>query len=148
MKLQKINDYQYYKMPKYYCDYCKSYLTHDKMSVRKSHLVGKNHIRKYCLYYEEKAKQLGIWDTNDFTYEVDMGYLSQGAPSPEKFSRKILRSKDKSFVRQKDEAEKEICLPPPPNLANLAPPPPSAIRHTDEYIKAITTHVSLATHDI
>lgn len=133
-------------MPKYYCDYCKSYLTHDKMSVRKSHLSGKNHIKNYCVYYEEKARQVGIWDTDDFPYEVDQNYIGLFALSPESFSRRFLRQ-NKSFVKQDDEDDQEICLPPPPNLSTLPPPPPSALRHTSEYSKSVATHVALASHE-
>lgn len=45
-------------MARYYCDYCHSYLTHDTLSVRKSHLVGKNHIRLTADYYFNKSLQL------------------------------------------------------------------------------------------
>ncbi|QEU58428.1 hypothetical protein KDRO_A04460 [Kluyveromyces lactis] len=38
-------------MVRFYCWYCKSYLTHDTASVRKSHLLGKNHIRLVADYY-------------------------------------------------------------------------------------------------
>ncbi|AET38603.1 Yhc1p Ecym_3094 [Eremothecium cymbalariae DBVPG len=44
-------------MARYYCDYCHSYLTHDTLSVRKSHLIGKNHIRLTADYYYNKANQ-------------------------------------------------------------------------------------------
>ncbi|SCW00595.1 LAFE_0C07668g1_1 [Lachancea fermentati] len=40
-----------------YCDYCHSYLTHDTPSVRKSHLVGKNHVRLRMDYFCNKARQ-------------------------------------------------------------------------------------------
>ncbi|SCV00654.1 LAMI_0G06480g1_1 [Lachancea mirantina] len=40
-----------------YCDYCHSYLTHDTPSVRKSHVVGKNHLRLVADYYCNKARQ-------------------------------------------------------------------------------------------
>ncbi|CDO91746.1 unnamed protein product [Kluyveromyces dobzhanskii CBS 2104] len=42
-------------MPRFYCLYCKSYLTHDTASVRKSHLLGKNHIRLVADYFKNKA---------------------------------------------------------------------------------------------
>ena len=42
-------------MPRYYCEYCHSYLTHDTLSVRKSHLRGKNHLRITQDYYRNKA---------------------------------------------------------------------------------------------
>lgn len=44
-------------MARYYCEYCHSYLTHDTLSVRKSHLIGKNHLRIVGDYYRNKARQ-------------------------------------------------------------------------------------------
>lgn len=41
-------------MARYYCEYCHSYLTHDTLSVRKSHLIGKNHLRITADYYRNK----------------------------------------------------------------------------------------------
>ncbi|KYQ90661.1 C2H2-type zinc finger-containing protein [Tieghemostelium lacteum] len=40
-------------MPKYYCDYCDKYLTHDSPSVRKSHTTGKQHNMAVQLYYQQ-----------------------------------------------------------------------------------------------
>lgn len=45
-------------MARYYCEYCHSYLTHDTLSVRKSHLVGKNHLRITADYYRNKGKEI------------------------------------------------------------------------------------------
>ncbi|CAK9438312.1 uncharacterized protein LODBEIA_P25360 [Lodderomyces beijingensis] len=67
-------------MPKYYCDYCKSYLTHDTLSVRKSHLMGKNHIKYYCDYYEFKAKETGEWKPSELAYEMTFDKLNKGVP--------------------------------------------------------------------
>lgn len=129
-------------MPKYYCDYCKSYLTHDTMSVRKSHLSGRNHIRLYCQYYEEQAKQLGIWDPSEFKYEVGVDYLASVGPSPEKYAKLRLLEREKSTVRRAESLQQDFCLPPPPNLANLPAPPPSVLRHTDEYMRLISVHMA------
>lgn len=41
-------------MVRYYCEYCHSYLTHDTLSVRKSHLIGKNHLKVASDYYRNK----------------------------------------------------------------------------------------------
>lgn len=128
-------------MPKYYCDYCKSYLTHDKMSVRKSHLSGKNHIKLYCAYYEEKAKQLGIWDNSEAQYEIGLDYLTSFTPSPEKYAEQVIREKEKSTVKRHDETDQEFCLPPPPTLASI-PPPPSVLHNTEEYTNAINFHIA------
>lgn len=42
-------------MARYYCEYCHSYLTHDTLSVRKFHLMGKNHLRVRADYYRSQA---------------------------------------------------------------------------------------------
>ncbi|KAJ2976245.1 hypothetical protein NUW58_g8137 [Xylaria curta] len=40
-------------MPKFFCDYCDVYLTHDSMSVRKAHNSGRNHLRNVVDYYQQ-----------------------------------------------------------------------------------------------
>eukprot|EP01125_Pyxidicula_operculata_P021943 TRINITY_DN8779_c0_g1_i1.p1 TRINITY_DN8779_c0_g1~~TRINITY_DN8779_c0_g1_i1.p1 ORF type:complete len:115 (-),score=26.87 TRINITY_DN8779_c0_g1_i1:65-409(-) len=40
-------------MPKYYCDYCDIYLTHDSPSVRKSHNDGWKHKAAVKAYYSQ-----------------------------------------------------------------------------------------------
>lgn len=40
-------------MPKYYCDYCDTYLTHDSPSVRKTHCGGRKHKENVCTYYQK-----------------------------------------------------------------------------------------------
>ncbi|KAL9979359.1 hypothetical protein ACROYT_G017012 [Oculina patagonica] len=49
-------------MPKYYCDYCDTYLTHDSPSVRKTHNGGRKHKENVRFYYtkwmEEQAQSL------------------------------------------------------------------------------------------
>lgn len=47
-------------MPRYYCDYCDAYLTHDSASVRKQHNSGfkhKSNFKAYYLQYEEEAQR-------------------------------------------------------------------------------------------
>ena len=38
-------------MPRYYCDYCDAYLTHDSASVRKQHNIGFKHKANVRAYY-------------------------------------------------------------------------------------------------
>ena len=49
-------------MPKYFCDYCDAYLTHDSPSVRKTHCSGRKHKDNVRMYYqtwmEEQAQEL------------------------------------------------------------------------------------------
>lgn len=50
-------------MPKYYCDYCDIYLTHDSPSVRKSHNEGWKHkaiVKAYYSLFERDETQLII----------------------------------------------------------------------------------------
>ncbi|KAM7275436.1 hypothetical protein ACFE04_017302 [Oxalis oulophora] len=47
-------------MPRYYCDYCDTYLTHDSPSVRKQHNAGYKHkanVRQYYQQFEEQQTQ-------------------------------------------------------------------------------------------
>jgi U1 small nuclear ribonucleoprotein C len=50
-------------MPKYYCDYCDIYLTHDSPSVRKSHNEGWKHkaiVKAYYSLFERDETQILI----------------------------------------------------------------------------------------
>ena len=40
-------------MPKYYCDYCDTFLTHDSAFVRKSHIDGVRHQAAVRAYYAQ-----------------------------------------------------------------------------------------------
>merc|ERR1712227_956145 len=41
------------RMPKYYRDYCDTFLTHDSPSVRKTHNAGRKHKDNVRTYYQE-----------------------------------------------------------------------------------------------
>ncbi|KAL3531409.1 hypothetical protein ACH5RR_010731 [Cinchona calisaya] len=45
-------------MPRYYCDYCDTYLTHDSPSVRKQHNAGYKHKANVRTYYQQYEAQL------------------------------------------------------------------------------------------
>uniref|UniRef100_A0A1I7TVH0 U1 small nuclear ribonucleoprotein C n=1 Tax=Caenorhabditis tropicalis TaxID=1561998 RepID=A0A1I7TVH0_9PELO len=49
-------------MPKYYCDYCDTFLTHDSPSVRKTHNGGRKHKDNVRMFYqkwmEDQAQKL------------------------------------------------------------------------------------------
>ncbi|KAL6527617.1 hypothetical protein OROMI_029428 [Orobanche minor] len=45
-------------MPRYYCDYCDTYLTHDSPSVRKQHNAGYKHKANVRCYYQQYEAQL------------------------------------------------------------------------------------------
>lgn len=97
---------------KFYCEYCKSYLTHDKPSVRKSHLQGKNHIKLYCNYYENFLKQNKF--DND-SNAVDLQYIYRNSPGSED-----------------NEEIDDLMLPPPQPLKSMSNPPPSVFFNEDD----------------
>lgn len=60
-------------MPKYYCDYCDTFLTHDSPSVRKTHNGGRKHKENVRMYYqtwmEQQAQKLVDATTRAFTQQ-------------------------------------------------------------------------------
>ncbi|KAI5953695.1 hypothetical protein KGF54_003067 [Candida jiufengensis] len=136
-------------MPKYYCDYCKSYLTHDTRSVRKSHLMGKNHIKYYCDYYEYKSKETGDWKPKELIYEITLNKLNKGIPGGPDDKNLIAnqdhhkKNEDSMIIDSKsndddnDEEEEEFNLPPPPHFTGLPLPPPAVYNNTREYQHSI-----------
>lgn len=67
-------------MPKYFCDYCDVYLTHDSMSVRKAHNNGRNHLRNVVDYYQQigQEKAQSVIDSITASYNAE----GQGASNP------------------------------------------------------------------
>lgn len=98
------------------------YLTPDAASVRKNHLTGKNHIKLVCDYYENQAKQLGIWNDPGFNYQQVNDSLYKNIPG----SCNLNLDEYYTFVNS-------VSLPPPHTLQGL-PNPPAKVLH--ESIKA------------
>jgi len=65
-------------MPKFFCDYCDVYLTHDSMSVRKSHNTGRNHLRNVTEYYQ----QIGHEKAQSVIDSITSSYAAEGQPNP------------------------------------------------------------------
>ncbi|KAJ4396316.1 U1 small nuclear ribonucleoprotein C [Gnomoniopsis smithogilvyi] len=61
-------------MPKFFCDYCDVYLTHDSMSVRKAHNTGRNHIRNVVDYYQ----QIGHEKAQSVIDSITSSYAAEG----------------------------------------------------------------------
>ncbi|RUS27588.1 U1 small nuclear ribonucleo protein C [Jimgerdemannia flammicorona] len=64
-------------MPKYYCEYCDIFLTHDSSSVRKAHNAGKNHVLNVRNYYAGFPHQYGYGGA---TGPVNNVFPPQGPP--------------------------------------------------------------------
>ncbi|SAM00253.1 hypothetical protein [Absidia glauca] len=81
-------------MPKYYCEYCDVFLTHDSRklsnltpksfdpSVRKGHNAGRNHLMCVRMYYEE----IGQDKAQAIINEITMAYENSGAVIPPQYS--------------------------------------------------------------
>lgn len=65
-------------MPKFFCDYCDVYLTHDSMSVRKSHNAGRNHLRNVTEYYQ----QIGHEKAQSVIDSITNSYAAEGQQAP------------------------------------------------------------------
>jgi hypothetical protein len=65
-------------MPKFFCDYCDVYLTHDSMSVRKAHNSGRNHLRNVQAYYE----QISSDQTQQVINSITDAYSAEGQANP------------------------------------------------------------------
>ncbi|KAF2726245.1 zf-U1-domain-containing protein [Polychaeton citri CBS 116435] len=64
-------------MPKFFCDYCDVYLTHDSMSVRKAHNSGRNHLRNVVEYYQ----QIGHEKAQSVIDSITSSYAAEGQAS-------------------------------------------------------------------
>lgn len=71
-------------MPKYYCDYCDTFLTHDSPSVRKTHNGGRKHkenVRQfYQVWMEQQAQKLVDATTKAFTQQKMLNSSTNIAP--------------------------------------------------------------------
>ncbi|XP_055376915.1 U1 small nuclear ribonucleoprotein C [Condylostylus longicornis] len=89
-------------MPKYYCDYCDTYLTHDSPSVRKTHCTGRKHRDNVKFYYQKWMEEQAQHLIDATTAAFKAGKITQNPfgvmPPP-----------------------KGVAIPPPSNLG--APPP-------------------------
>ncbi|GBM73353.1 U1 small nuclear ribonucleoprotein C [Araneus ventricosus] len=93
-------------MPKYYCDYCDTYLTHDSPSVRKTHCNGRKHKDNVKFYYqkwmEDQAQSLIDATTAAFKAgKIQSGQFQNVAKPPA-----------------------GVMIPPPPNLQGPPRPVP------------------------
>lgn len=71
-------------MPRYYCDYCDAYLTHDSASVRKQHNSGfkhKSNFKAYYLQFEEEA-QMRLYAEAHGLPMPRAPYVPVGGPRP------------------------------------------------------------------
>merc|ERR1712223_732902 len=73
---------QFSIMPKYYCDYCDTYLTHDSPSVRKTHCSGRKHKENVKFYYQKRMEDQAQRLIDATTAAFKAGRLPGGATIP------------------------------------------------------------------
>lgn len=105
-------------MPKYYCDYCDTYLTHDSPSVRKTHCTGRKHKDNVKFYYqkwmEEQGKQTKyILKHFSFIYYFVAQHLIDATTAAFKAGK----------IAQNPFAPQKAAIPPPSSLGGPPPRP-------------------------
>ncbi|KAJ2789914.1 U1 small nuclear ribonucleoprotein C [Coemansia linderi] len=139
-------------MPKYYCDYCDIFLTHDSSSVRKAHNTGWKHINQVAQYYRdlEPSQTQEIIDHITFAYGGFMPppaprsfspppkYEDRGRPRDDNRSRNSGgRSQSRSYTSSRSHPYESMPPPPPPMppthamsmMMSRPPMPPPGMRH-------------------
>lgn len=92
-------------MPKYYCDYCDTYLTHDSPSVRKTHCTGRKHRDNVKFYYQKWMEEQAQHLIDATTAAFKAGKIAQNpfaAPPP----------------------KVGAAIPPPNQMGGVGGPPP------------------------
>ena len=84
-----------YKMPKYFCDYCDTYLTHDSPSVRKTHCGGRRHRDNVRLYYQQWMEDQAQEMVNKTTQAFEKGQVLDNTYVPGLTSQPICGSNKK-----------------------------------------------------
>ncbi|CAF0830813.1 unnamed protein product [Didymodactylos carnosus] len=121
-------------MPKYYCDYCDTYLTHDSPSVRKTHCQGRKHKENVRDYYqkwmEEQAQRL----IDQTTAAFKSGKLQSnpfGSSGPGGISNPAMHA-NRALINAQTQPPRNgmpmMAMPPwgfqlPPGMRPLGPPP-------------------------
>ncbi|KAJ1907161.1 U1 small nuclear ribonucleoprotein C [Coemansia sp. S100] len=113
-------------MPKYYCDYCDIFLTHDSSSVRKAHNTGWKHINQVAQYYRdlEPSQTQEIIDLITFAHGY-MPPVQARSFSPPKYddrrddrptarSSRGGRSQSRSYTSRQHPYAEGMPPPPPP----------------------------------
>nr|CAD7415434.1 unnamed protein product [Timema poppensis]CAD7573815.1 unnamed protein product [Timema californicum] len=95
-------------MPKYYCDYCDTYLTHDSPSVRKTHCQGRKHKDNVKFYYQKWMEEQAQHLIDATTAAFKAGKI---ASNP--------------FASSKG----GVAIPPPSNMPHGGPPRPPGPMH-------------------
>ncbi|XP_043573581.1 U1 small nuclear ribonucleoprotein C [Chiloscyllium plagiosum] len=98
-------------MPKYYCDYCDTYLTHDSPSVRKTHCEGRKHKENVKDYYQKWMEEQAQSLIDKTTAAFRQGKIPPTAP----------------FPAPAGPPPGGAAIPPPPGNVGVPPPRPAIL---------------------
>ncbi|RHY11789.1 hypothetical protein DYB36_004188 [Aphanomyces astaci] len=117
-------------MPRYYCDYCDTYLTHDSQAGRKQHNRGWKHRENVKLYYEAMLQGQGATMTRKELLVASPGAWLRpdaarppggGAPRPPPMMN--MRPPMGMGINP-------MGMQPPPMMMGMRPPPPMGTSST------------------
>eukprot|EP01080_Neovahlkampfia_damariscottae_P011695 gene11695-4929_t len=102
-------------MPKFYCDFCDVFLTHDTLNVRRSHNTGWKHKANVRAYYAQFLEQNNPVNS----------LLGQRAPNfNPQFGQSTSSTITQPVVNYQQQTPMSFPnLPPLPNLSSLPPLP-------------------------
>ncbi|KAL5292926.1 SNRPC family protein [Megaselia abdita] len=101
-------------MPKYYCDYCDTYLTHDSPSVRKTHCTGRKHRDNVKFYYQKWMEEQAQSLIDATTAAFKAGKIAQNPFAPPGAPGKGMAIPPPGMP--------PMMMPPPPNMIGIRPP--------------------------
>lgn len=112
-------------MPKYYCDYCDTYLTHDSPSVRKTHCTGRKHKENVRDYYQKWLED----QAQKIVDHTTAAYKSGKMPMPPMMGPGGPFAPPPRFGLPPPGAMMGLPppMPMPPGLPGLPPPPPGLL---------------------
>lgn len=119
-------------MPKYYCDYCDAYLTHDSAAGRAQHIRGWKHVSAFKAYYANLYPQWNAEKQQELfsTTGQQMGqqfypFMGQQIPLPPGMQSGMPPPPFTSMPPPPTQSM--LGLPPPPGTMTAGlPPPPSS----------------------
>jgi hypothetical protein len=119
-------------MPKFYCDFCDVFLTHDTLNVRRSHNAGWKHKANVRAYYAQFLEQSNPINTmlGQRAPNFSNSNFTGGFPMSTTISQPVMNYNQPNQQQQVFMFNQPTMtmpsfssLPPLPNLSNLPPLP-------------------------
>ncbi|CAD7693257.1 unnamed protein product [Nyctereutes procyonoides] len=108
-------------MPKFYCDYCDTYLTHDSPSVRKTHCSGRKHRENVKDYYQKRMEEQAQSLIDKTTTSFQQGKIPQTPHTPYSFAGAMIPPPP--IPHMGGLSMMPMMGPPPPGMMPVGPAP-------------------------